>query len=332
MGSFAVGGERVELGRKGFFYLFVTVIFLLVVLILVKLRTPSLDSFEAVQARVKTMNDFIRDFNNDASKASYIAGYRALLAMEEELSLTGSFFQDADEAFLEAFYNGTINGKNKSVLENSSFSHYLASVNSIAGRIGISLDSKATISLYQEDPWSITVKVVLNNNVTDLKGLASWSYQHQVLTRLSILSLRDPLYVVGTLGRVPNTIRASNYSYFINDTNDANDTTNLLSHLNKSLYIASPSAPSYLMRMEGNFSNSTFGIESLVNIPKLQDQRLEVKNNASLVDYLYFGSAPNQSLCYPIINTPSWFKIDKQHLKTYEIDPKLGPEGEGYVC
>ena len=77
------------------------------------------------------------------------------------------------------------------------------------------------------------------------------------------------------------------------------------------------------MRMEGNLSNSTFGIESLVNLAELQAQGLVTKDK-SIVDYIYFGNQNPAS--YRINKTPEWFKLDtldessnpQAHILTYQ--------------
>ncbi|MFC1648094.1 hypothetical protein ACFL1B_01410 [Nanoarchaeota archaeon] len=325
------------IGKKGVLYLFVAIVFLLIVGT-VFFITESYEYREAqksIEVRIHTMNNFIEDLNNDAQKATFIAAYRALIAMEEEIAMTGNYLPDAEQLFAESFYNGTINKKNKTILNASSFSDYLERVRLTAREVGINLDITVyNVTLYHVNPWFVTVKVVFSNNVTDRIGSASWYYLEDQETTVTIMDLRDPLYSVGTSGRVPNTIRTSNLTYFINDTYDANDTTNLLKHTNQSYYIADSRAPDYLMRLEGNFTSSIYGIETIINIPALEDQDITIDNSKSILDFRYFNlNWTNVSnICHSMMNLPSWFQIDEDHLKVYEIDPKLGPESEGYQC
>ncbi len=337
MGSFTGGGARVGMNKKGVFYFFIAIVFTSALMLLFMLSQADryTESQDAVEARVNTMDDFIRNLNNDIKKATYVSAYRALIAMEEEVMLRGEYFNDTESVFKEAFYNGTINGDNKTVLNASSFSDYLARVNQEASDIGISLDIDVTgIHLYHDDPWNVLVEINYSNHVVDRKGLAVWDYEKSVKREIPIISLRDPLYSVGTDGKVPNTIQKTNVSRFINDTDNANDTTNLMVHTNNSFYISEEGAPNYIMRFEGNFSNATYGIESLVNIEELEAQGLDIKSDRSIVDHVYFEkNLTNASdVCDSIINTPDWFKIDEPRVRTYEIDPKLNPEGVGYVC
>ena len=81
-------------------------------------------------------------------------------------------------------------------------------------------------------------------------------------------------------------------------------------------YISHDDSPSFLMRLEGNLGNSTYGIESLVNLEEFQQQGLAIKDR-SIVDYIYFGT--KSTINYRVNNTPSWFKIDGGHLDTYQV-------------
>ena len=133
-------------------------------------------------------------------------------------------------------------------------------------------------------------------------------------TTLKITSFEDPLYTVETYGRVISIIQEANITDFVVNGN----TSNLTNHIDNSYYIPSTSAPSFLMRLKGNISNSTNGIESLVNLKKLESVGItpEVK---SCVDYIYFSS--DDPTNWQINNTFNWFRLDNEsgHLDTYEV-------------
>ncbi len=322
------------MNKKGMFYFFVAIVVLFSISLLFFLNTSKqfTESKEVVKSRIHTMDTFIENLNNDIEKAMYIAAYRGLIAMEEEISTQGAYFNDSGKVFKEAFYNGTIDGENKTVLNSSSFSDYLQSVNITADEIGVNLNINVeNISLYHKDPWHVTVKIEFLIHLQDRRGLASWEFTKVKETQVPVTNLRDPVYTVGSNGKFPNVIEKTNITRFINDTNNANDTTNLMLHTNNSFYIQSDQAPSYAMRLEGNFNSSPNGIESLVDIDELQSQGLSVKTDRSIVDHVYFqNNVSGYNLCDNVINTPTWFKIDENHTETYEIDPKLNPDG--YQC
>ena len=94
------------------------------------------------------------------------------------------------------------------------------------------------------------------------------------------------------------------------------DTTNFKRHIDGLYYANSSAGPSFLMRLEGNLSNSSTGIESIVRLPDLQVQGIPVYERSS-VDYIYFGNAT--PTIYIINNTyESWLRLDDGHLDKYQ--------------
>ena len=133
-------------------------------------------------------------------------------------------------------------------------------------------------------------------------------------TGISIIGFEDPLYVVNSHGRVTNAIIQSNITNFV----VGNDVSNLLIHANHSYYAAHNDSPSFLMRLTGDLGNSTYGIESLVNVDKFLQQGLSI-NDKSIVDFIYFGTKNPES--FRINNTQAWFKLNGAHsLPTFQID------------
>jgi hypothetical protein len=219
------------------------------------------------------------------------------------------------------------------VLENSTYNDYLRQLKILASQIGINIEINVTdITLTQDSPWSVNVIVTTHVNITDSKGVASWDFDKNYSTSVALWNIRDPLYSVSTYGRMPNAIRISPY---INNFVGANkNTTGLLAHINSSYYIANPLAPSYLMRLEGNFSSSPFGIESLVNVEEIVRQGftmgVDFSSSKSVVDYIFFTNISNEvnhtfyktQACYIqniSFNSSSvfypWFRIDLNHTR-----------------
>ena len=155
-------------------------------------------------------------------------------------------------------------------------------------------------------------------NITDKKQTASWMRSNHLQTEVSILGLEDPTYSLNTYGKIINKIVQANET-------DFDDLDVLKNHISQSYYIASERAPSFLMKLEGNFSNSTWGIESIVNFQEFEIQDITVKT-ASAVDYIYFD---NVSVSSCIINQTQnatgydWFRLDDSdsyHLNKYDVE------------
>ncbi len=315
-------------GKKGLFYTFISLLLLSVVIIMFfsSAEYTYFESKQPVVSRAESMNNFVEDFRRDGRRAVYISGFRALIAMEEHIVEEGTFFSSPRTAFKEAFMNGSIGGENYSVLENSTFKDYIGKVDYLADDVGIRLDASVTdVELVQKTPWLLEAEVATDVFLDDKRGVASYNYTETFSSEISVLGFRDPLYSVYTDGKVLSSgIKRTPITNFVNDTNNANDTTNLEVHLNNSFYKASSSAPSFLMRLSGNLSSDENGIESMVDLEELSAQGLQTYNDRSVIDYLYFDDNATYTLCsVSDTSLPSYFNIDQAHLEPYEISPDL---------
>ncbi len=281
-------------------------------------KPKQLEKHEAIIQRILTFNDFLNNIESDLKRLSRITGFRAFLAMEDYIASHGVFLNNTEETFKEVFYSGFVNGVEEPIMENSSLKYYLEHLQEKASQIGLSLTiTVENISLRQVSPWTVEVALTLTINASDVNGLMSWNYQTTTESEFSIIDLRDPLYSVNTAGKVHNTIRQSNVTDFIIGDND---TSPLMQHVINGFYKASTKAPSFLMRFTNNLSNSSFGIESLVYIPLLTAQNLQVDESKSIVDYLYFSNVTGTAQVYDCENLPEWFRIDYDHESDYDID------------
>ena len=318
-----------KMNKKAIFYLLITSLFI-TVMILVFLAYKEYgftDKQKVVETRIRTVNDFIKSIDTDSQRVIYISGFRSLIALEDYVARTGKYLNNTEELFKHAFFNGTVNGTKVDVLINSSYYDYLGKLRVIAGGMGILVDINVTdINLYQQSPWSITVNVTAQINLTDQKGLARWEFEKIYSANVSIISIRDPLYSVATIGRVPNPINISYITNFVVN----EDPSNLMIHVNNSYYYANPLAPSFLMRFEGNFSPAPDGngIESFVYIPELENQGVIYNKSRSIIDYILFSNNTDITTSYSnvtcyvqnITDTYSWFKIDVNHTKAPSPD------------
>ncbi len=270
------------------------------------------DKVMVTETRIYSMNSFIDDVEKDIERGLYISGFRALMSMEQYITDNGIFLNDVDSCFKEAFLNGTINNSQMGLMNKSTFINWTQRIKEQAIKLDIIVDFDINdVIIYQESPWATNIAINVSLDVEDLKKTASWQRPLYITTNISIQEFEDPLYVINSYGRVTNIIIKTNITDFIVN----NETTNLKIHVNNSYYIESNTAPSFLMRLEGNLSNSIYGIESLVNLEEFQAQEVPIRDR-SVVDYIYFGDQTTTN--YKIKYMPSWFKLDEGHLETYE--------------
>ncbi len=270
------------------------------------------EKMDIVETRIVTMNNFVKDVEQDLQKGIYIVSFRAFLGINQYITSNGTFLNNTKQDFNELFLNGTINNQEISVMRNSTFPDWVNRIQSEAEKIDIITNFTVNEATpIQEDPWYVTVRVNIDFKIEDEKQTSSWEINKQLKINISIDSLEDPLYVINSYGRLTNTIRASPFQDFVT----GNDHENLLTHLNESYYIATNMSPNFLMRLEGNLTSSESGIESLVNIQEFIDQGLSIEDR-SAVDYIYFGEQTTTNC--RTNQTPSWFKLDSEHLPIYE--------------
>ncbi len=308
--------------NKAMFFLFVSIIFIgvLLMVFLAYKEYSYVDKQKVIETRIKTINDFIKDIDADSSRVIYISGFRALIALEDYVATSGQYLNDSEELFRIAFYNGTINDTKIDVLINSTYNDYINKLSVIANKIGIDIDINVTnITLYHNSPWSVNVIITAHMNLTDQKGVANWIFDKDYETKVLLNNIRDPIYSVYTYGKVPNIIRKTNITDYVNGA--TNDTTELMEHINNSYYVENSLAPSFLMRLEGNFSQSSYGIESIVNVQELIYQEVSYDSDRSIIDYVLFSNITGyeERVC-DVDNMPNWFTIDKNHTVKYEIN------------
>jgi len=317
--------------KKGLFYIIVSsmLVIVFIVIFLAYKQYSLADRQRVTETRIRTINDFIRDIESDSPRVIFISGFRSLIAVEDYVARKGHYLNDSEELFRVAFYNGTVNNTAVDVLVNSTYSDYLRKLKEIAGRIGIDIDINVTrIELFQQSPWSVTVNVTALISLTDRKGLARWGFNKTYSANVSILSIRDPVYSVATRGLVPNAINISSITDLDNGfVGPSNDTTSLSTHVNYSYYVHNSQAPSFLMRLEGNFNSSECcGIESFIYMPRLSEQGFTVNSSRSIIDYIYFSNdsiitAHYDATACNVKNMQSWFIIDTRHINPLAGQP-----------
>ncbi len=308
--------------KKGIIFTTLAIILSAVLLLMVSVQNQKRTgtATDAVSTRILSMNNAIIDIEEDLSKGMSIIGYNTLLAVEDHIGSSGLYVSDLDTVFKDAFLYSTINNSEVPLLINNSFLNWSQKIAQQEQKIGIELNlTVINVSLLQEGPWEIIVKTTIGLFAVDKKGTAGWDRNVTVFARFDIQYLEDPLYTIGTYGRVPNQIIRANSTNFGN-------LTILLNHINNSYYKESPSAPSFLMRLQGDFGPSPYGIESIVNLDKIAAQQLPIADK-STVDYLYFGTT-GHTVC--TINQTAatdldWFALDngaepQNHLDDYDAD------------
>lgn len=301
--------------KKAIFYTSAAIALTIVVIVTYSAYTSYRlsENMNVVQTRVETVNFFIKSVERDISKGAFAAGYRTMMGFNDFINNNHAFIDNVDARFRESFLNGTISGQPQAMMLNYTITDWANKISAEAEKVDIKFNLTINdIKVKQSEPWAVDVVMNASLDIRDKKNTSYWIRERQLTTRISIIGMEDPLYVFNAQGKLNNTIAKSNISSFVVKGN----VTNLMLHTNNSWYIAHNDSPSLLMRFKGNLSNSTFGIESLVDVYNYTSQGFSEKDR-SVVDFIYFGAQSTTN--YRVNKTPSWFKLDQAHLDTYQV-------------
>lgn len=275
---------------------------------------------EIMEDRAYAMNDFLTDIEKDISRMIIISGYRTFLSLEKRISDERDYINDFDDVFFSIFINGSYNGTLYTLMDNSSMDAWNERINIESSVLNLNFDITAnSIDVYHIDPYEVEIRLNATIYLKDFYEPISFNYSKEFSEKISIIDFEDPMYKVETNDKITNVIRKSVFSDFVIDA--TNDSTNFYLHLNESYYVESTDAPSFLMRMKGEFGPSFYGIESYVNLEDFNKQSLAIDSDNSLIDYEYFSDVSADYCSFD--DLPSWFKIESSHLNDYELN-RLG--------
>ena len=307
--------------KKGVFFTFIALFMIILIIsyVTTKEKYRYRERSSAISMRIKTMNKFIQDFEEDIDRELYIGGYRALISMNAYTRLIQGYVPEFNPIFAEILANGTANGTTMNLMkqetQGADIKSWLVRMNEESSKLNIHINMNVNkIEVIQVSPWEIEIQLNATVNISDQKNLASWNLNKIYKRQFSILGFEDPLYTVGTTDRVTNLINISPYTEFV----VAGNPSNLNDHVINSYYLSSIEAPSFLMRFSGNLSASPYGIESMIYPDEIGTQ-VAIKPR-SVIDYIYFGNQTTVGDICNVTGTVSRFRIDAVHESFYEVN------------
>lgn len=306
------------MNRKGYIFTTLAIFFSVIIVFIVAQSQPQ-ETINPQTRYVTSMNDFLSQLEEDLSRVIGITGYRTLIGVEEHIAATGNYTENFEVTFQEALLNGTINGTTYDIFDEATLTQFELRMNDISNRLGYLLAFRIrNVSARHVSPWDINVTVLLDVYAQSQDGRTTFNYTTNSSAVFHIEDLRDPIWTVGTLGRVPALVKQSNVSRPL--ISPTNDTRNLRIVLNETMYVENNQAPSMLMRFEGNFSPSPYGISALVDKKILDSQGIPVQNDKSVADFRYFANYTNTTL--QIVNMSSDFYLYEADLPYWDAEDK----------
>jgi hypothetical protein len=307
--------------NKKAFYFTLLMMFCIILLLLLSFQYRKDMTSGGEKARIVTANNFVKSIERDASRAVYISGYRTMLAISAYLTTTHNNTKpepingmsgnpSITEVFADALFNSSLNyslnyPEAEDFLRGATIKNWTAEVNALAVAVSLNatfdvIDSSEFV-VNQTDPWHISLSLPIRYNITDTISGVSWHRNVIITSLIPLFNFEDPLYVLEFGPNCGNRISSNIYMPILQGSG-ACDLTNLTAFFANggtagSMYIASPRAPSYLMRLAGDYDPDPYGqgIESLIDISKLSSGncQADVRTDGTVVDFEYVQDDPD---------------------------------------
>ena len=284
--------------RKGYFFSLTVIILLgLIATYAATHDAPRYQDRAGVTAtRLVEAEDLLDAIEQDSRTALRVASYRAFLTLHEAVLSEEGYVDDLEATFERLVTNGTIAGRNQSMLNATTINDWQAQTARVARHLHFTLTyGEADITAYQENPWHVTVELDTTLHLKDARTDAQWDIPLNTTAEVPIEGLHDPLYTVGTQQRYTRRITPAPRGASADDL------------IHDRLYINSTRGPSYLQRLQGDITGSEHGIESLVNVTRLI--AVNAEGYGSIIDWHYLDQ-PRPADCAVSPSLPGWAIIN----------------------
>ena len=302
--------------KKGMFFTLMSIMLLTIFIasLSYSMSYKERDNMFIIETRVRTINNFIDNLEQDLQRGIKISATRALIGIQDYMAQTGDFLNDSQTGFEEALVNGSVEGYGLNLTAGSSLNDWIQKIQAQAEKVNIIIDMNiADFSAEHTDPWNINISTNISFNVSDSNNIASWQFNKQISLLFNVIGFEDPIYFIKSYGKVARQIIPTNFTSW--------GIGNLKSHLISRTYRAYSGAPSFLMRLEGNLSSSPYGIETIVDTDEFVTYGIPIIERSS-VDYIYWGSQPTTDYNIHNITDSGWseFKLDQEHVTSYDVE------------
>jgi hypothetical protein len=226
------------------------------------------------------------------------------------------------ENFTDPFYAFQTQGLVPRTISRSPYSNYSAFVlygqNASGSQTGwtvVALNSSAASGISNK-----SAKILVTTNGSAINQTVASQFAGVVAEAAGSLSVSN--YLTGATSAIAK-LPDGTYIFLDSTSKSAWNKTRLDQlddTINHGFYNPSSDGPGFLDRLEMHFNNTrTYGLETIVSLPELEDKSLPVYTNTTLVDHFYFKNAtvPGKSvrsLYY------TWFKVDSGHEVFYGVN------------
>lgn len=231
----------------------------------------------------------VRSLESDFDRALLISGKSAVLAASERVLTGGVSLGDARTSLSQFLVDGKLGTDNSTdpAMGNNYLSMWAASMQNLTGRYGYNVTltvSSASTTISMVDPYHVQFTTNLTVRISPLHTMGEFNLTRTSVhtTAVSLAGYEDPVYAVGGSGLVPRRFYPNVTAvYGVSALDDA---------ITNKYYLPSSAGPDFLNRLEGKFTASAQGLETLVDVNELLAQDLRVYNR-SMVDWNYFNNS-----------------------------------------
>lgn len=200
--------------RTGFVYLMfaIAVMGLLVVAITIPINIEAGDTTSASRIGVDELFYFVESIRSDMERAIDITGRRAMVAIANDVVTSGAYLDTAPgPAIAMVAYNGSFNGTEYTLLDDTALVDWVAKMESQAGAEGYSSDLVVDVdsmAAEQDGPFAVRFSFAYNLSVYDPAIETGFNRTDRRFSApVTIDGLEDPLIYVETAGRRSRSVR-----------------------------------------------------------------------------------------------------------------------------
>ena len=137
--------KKIRFNKKGMFFTLLAMVIISFMMISISFKSDTKFSEKnyAINIRVSTLNDFIKDINMDMERALYIMSFRSILSIEQYIIANGTFVTNITESFKSALLNGTVEGSVMDIMEDSTIYDWIYRMQTEGNKI----DAKINITI-----------------------------------------------------------------------------------------------------------------------------------------------------------------------------------------
>jgi len=330
-GSSLFLNKKLKSSSKAMFFTLISLLFVSMLSLIFSSITPISmlsDRMKPTADRITSANIYITNFESSyLERVLRVSSYNALQSIILNITNASAFVDNVTSTFKEVILNGTIDGVDLSDyginnMVNTTLPAKIGQMMLMASdylHINMTYDIVDVYPYQSNETGPFGIGIIMIINYSSDVGVAYWNKSNLTLNiTYDISDFDDPMYIVNTSNDHPRKFIASSFTGW--------NSTYLSQHIANETYKHDEMAPSFLMRFEGDFGNSTCcGIESVIDQGVYGDYAYA---NMSFIDYCYFGqNCPgsrdgNKSLynVTGITNPPGYpFLIEPYHVEQYNL-------------